>query len=252
MKIDLRNKVILVTGAGRGIGKAIASLAGSAGATVAVHAHSSLEKASALSNEIGNGSKAFSTDLADMIQTEALYHAVLSEFGKLDVLINNAGVAISSPPVTDNVQWLEDWNKTMAVNLTAMGLLCKLAIPDFIAHQGGIIINISSRAAFRGDTADYLAYAASKGGVVALTRSIARAWGKQNITAFGVAPGFTRTEMAQDFIDAYGEDYAIKDLALSELTTPKDVAQTVIFLASGLARHATGATIDINAGSYVR
>ncbi|MEM6526357.1 MAG: SDR family oxidoreductase, partial [Bacteroidota bacterium] len=117
---------------------------------------------------------------------------------------------------------------------------------------GGIIINISSRAARRGDTSDYLAYAASKGGLEAITKSIARAYGKKGITAFGVAPGFTRTDMAQDFIKAYGEDYVLNDLSLPELTEPKDIAQTVVFLASGLARHATGTTIDINAGSYVR
>ena len=87
--------------------------------------------------------------------------------------------------------------------------------------------------------------------MVALTRSIARGFGKQNIVAFNVAPGFTRTAMAQDFIDQYGEDYAVSDIALTRLTEPKDVAPTVVFLASGLADHATGATIDINAGSYV-
>ena len=85
-----------------------------------------------------------------------------------------------------------------------------------------------------------------------LTKSLARAYGKENITVFGVAPGFTRTDMAQDFIDTYGENYVVDDLALSELTEPKDIAQMVAFLASGLAKHATGTTIDINAGSYVR
>ena len=252
MKIDLTGKIVLVTGAGRGIGEAISTLAVRAGATVAVHANSSMHEARALSQKLGMGSKTFQADLSNMDEVEKLYTAVIAEYGQLDVLVNNAGIALSSPLETANSQWLADWNKTLAVNLAAVGLLCKLAITDFVKQKGGIIINISSRAAFRGDTSDYLAYAASKGGVVALTKSIARAYGKQDITAFGVAPGFTRTDMAQDFIDAYGEDYATTDLALPELTSPMDVAQTVIFLASGLARHATGTTVDVNAGSYVR
>ena len=114
-----------------------------------------------------------------------------------------------------------------------------------------IIINIASRAAFRGDTKDYMAYAASKAGVVGLTRSIARAYGKNGIKAFIVAPGFVRTEMAQSFTDEYGEEHALNDLALDQMTEPNDVAQFVVFLASGLANHATGGTFDINAGSYV-
>ena len=252
MKIDLAEKIILVTGASRGIGKAIATLAAEAGATLAVHANSSMVEAQALCEELGKNSKAFQADLKDMEAVQELYRSVIAEFGQLDVLVNNAGIAISSPLELDNPQWLEDWNTTLAVNLTASGLLCKLAIADFLKSEDGIIINISSRAAFRGDTPEYLSYAASKGGVVALTKSIARAYGKRGITAFGVAPGFTRTDMAQDFIDQYGEDHAMKDLALAELTLPSDVAQTVIFLASGLAKHATGTTIDVNAGSYVR
>jgi NAD(P)-dependent dehydrogenase (short-subunit alcohol dehydrogenase family) len=110
---------------------------------------------------------------------------------------------------------------------------------------------MASRAAFRGDTIDYLAYAASKGGMVSLTRSIARGFGKQNIKAFLIAPGFVRTEMAQEFIDFYGEEKTIADLALPKLTEPDDIAPLVVFLASGMADHATGGTFDINAGSYV-
>jgi 3-oxoacyl-[acyl-carrier protein] reductase len=115
----------------------------------------------------------------------------------------------------------------------------------------GRIINISSRAAFRGDTAEYMAYAASKAGVSALTKSIARAYGKDGIKAFNIAPGFVRTEMAKDFIEQYGEEFATSDIALERLTEPKDIAPMVTFLASGLADHATGCTIDINAASYV-
>jgi len=139
----------------------------------------------------------------------------------------------------------------MAVNLRAPAVLSRLAIEHFSAQGGGRIINISSRAAFRGDQPAYLAYAASKAGLVALTRSIARGFGKAGILAFNVAPGFTRTDMAKGFLDQYGEDYVAGDIALRTLTEPADIAPFVVFLASGLADHSTGCTIDINAASYV-
>ncbi|WP_317129010.1 SDR family NAD(P)-dependent oxidoreductase [Mangrovivirga cuniculi] len=113
------------------------------------------------------------------------------------------------------------------------------------------MINISSRAAYRGDTPDYLAYGASKGALVSLTKSIARAYGKDDIKAFEIAPGFTRTDMAQDFIDQYGENYALDDIALKNLTEPGDISPTIVFLLSGKADHLTGTSIDVNAGSYV-
>jgi NAD(P)-dependent dehydrogenase (short-subunit alcohol dehydrogenase family) len=137
------------------------------------------------------------------------------------------------------------------VNLRAVGLLCRAAIRHFGERGGGRIVTIASRAAFRGDTLEYLAYAASKGGLVALHRTIARGCGKQNIASFLIAPGFVRTDMAQDSIDRYGEDFVVKDLALPRLTEPEDLAPLVVLLASGLADHATGSTIDVNAGSYV-
>jgi NAD(P)-dependent dehydrogenase (short-subunit alcohol dehydrogenase family) len=110
---------------------------------------------------------------------------------------------------------------------------------------------VASRAAFRGDVPDYLAYAASKGGMVSLTRSIARAFGRDGITAFVVAPGYVRTDMAQAFLDRYGEAVGVRDLALDRMTEPDDLGPIVTLLASGLADHATGTTIDVNAGSYV-
>ena len=132
-------------------------------------------------------------------------------------------------------RWIDTWDETFAINTRAQGILCKKAVEVFKSNGGGKMINIASRAAFRGDTLDYLAYGASKGAIPALTRSIARYCGKDNIQAFCIAPGFVRTDMAQDFMDQYGEDYALDDIALNQLTEPKDLAPTVVFLASGLA-----------------
>ena len=251
MNIDLSSKTVLVTGGGRGIGAAAVCAFVEAGATVGLHYRADHAAASALANELGDKVVLLRADLAQAEACERLWREAVERLGHVDVLVNNAGVAVGSPNEPDSQTWLSDWERTMAVNLTAPGLLCRAAVAHFKSRGGGRIINISSRAAFRGDQPDYLAYAASKGGLVALTRSLARGYGKDGIAAFIVAPGFTRTEMAQDFIDQYGEDYAVNDIALSRLTEPKDIAPTLVFLASGLADHATGATIDINAGSYV-
>ena len=251
MTIDLSNFNILVTGSSRGIGKAICKQLAISGARLALHYNHHSDEANELALEVDNDSIAFKADLSHPAEVLQLYDDVMAEFGHLDVLINNAGIALSSDMDMDDLGWLADWQKTMHVNLDACALLSKKIIPHFVERGGGRIINIASRAAFRGDTPEYLAYAASKGGLVALTRSIARAFGKQGIKAFTMAPGFVRTDMAQDFMDQYGEAHALDDIALNELTRPQDLAPMATFLASGLADHATGCTIDINAGSYV-
>jgi 3-oxoacyl-[acyl-carrier protein] reductase len=250
--IDLTGQSVLVTGGSRGIGAAIARRLGAAGARVCVHYGAQKEAAETLAAAIGHGAFAVGADLADARSCALLWDEVQARCGKVDALVNNAGIAVESPLHLATAQWHTDWEKTMAINLTAPGLLCRSAIAHFQAQGGGRIVNVASRAAFRGDTPDYLAYAASKAGLVALTRSIARGFGKSDIKAFVLAPGFTRTEMAQAFIDRYGEDYAVSDIALRKLTEPDDIAPTVVFLLSGLADHATGSAIDLNAGSYVR
>ncbi len=251
MEISLKGKVVLVTGGSRGIGKAISEGLAKAGAAVAVHFNASHTAAEELCEELGNGAKSFQANLEDTKAILLLFEQVIIHYGRIDVLINNAGVAVSSDITNSDSDWLDDWEKTFAVNTRATGLLCKKAIEHFSSTDGGRIINISSRAAFRGDTMDYLAYGASKGAIPSLTRSIARHCGKQNIKAFNIAPGFVRTDMAQDFMDQYGESFALDDIALPELTEANDLVPMVVLLASGLADHATGSTIDINAGSYV-
>jgi 3-oxoacyl-[acyl-carrier protein] reductase len=252
MRIDLSGRAVLVTGGARGIGAAISRRFAQAGARVLVHYGAGRERAETLAAELGGGGLALGADLADPRAASQLWREAEAAAGRIDVLVCNAGVAVASPLDGDDGQWLSDWERTMAVNLTSVAALVRAAVPHFREHGGGRIVTVSSRAAFRGDTPDHLAYAASKGGLVALTKSVARGLGRDGIKAFGVAPGFTRTEMAQDFIDLYGEDFATRDLALPTLTEPDDVAPTVVFLASGLADHATGTTVDVNAGSYVR
>ncbi len=250
MKIDLHNKNILVTGASNGIGKGIAEALGNSGAKIAIHYNSNQQNASELARQIGNGSEVFQADLSDANSCEKLFNDVISRFNRLDAIINNAGTLIMSPLESEN--WIKDWDLTMATNLRAVGILCRMAIQHFQANGGGRIINIASRAAFRGDTPEFLAYAASKAGVVALSKSIARGFGSDNITCFTLAPGWVKTDMTKESIDKYGEHHILEGIALNRLTEPKDIAPIVILLASGLADHATGTTIDINAASYVR
>jgi NAD(P)-dependent dehydrogenase (short-subunit alcohol dehydrogenase family) len=249
MVVDLTGKNILVTGASRGIGKAITEQLLLSGAKVAAHYNSTPVKLSNINQELLDNLVPIKADLGNSAQTAKLFAAACKKLGRIDVLINNAGIALKCDPGAPD--FVEKWEATMAVNLRAVGILCTAATNHFISNRGGIIINISSRAAFRGDTADYLAYAASKGGIVALTRSIARAYGKQGIVAFNVAPGFVKTDMADEFIEAYGEGIVKDDIALVDLTQPKDLAPLITLLASGMANHATGGTFDVNAGSYV-
>lgn len=252
MEIKLDNKVILVTGGSRGIGRAVALQLGRSGAQVAVHYHRSREAAEEVVNQIPNG-HTFAANLEDPGQVAALFESVVDHFGRVDVLVNNAGIAEASPLDTTSPEWLTQWDRTQAVNLRAPAQLSRFCIAHWRKTQTpGKLIHIASRAAFRGDTPDYLAYAASKAGMVALSRSLARGLGKEGIVSFVIAPGFVRTDMAQPFLEAYGDDYATFDIALQKLTEPEDIAPMVCLLASGLADHATGTVIDINAGSYVR
>ncbi len=252
MQLSLENKVVLVTGGSRGIGKAIVECLAQAQATIAVHYSRNKVPAEALAEAAGHESKSFQADFADPLSVDRLAQEILDKYGKLDVLINNAGISLFESEEQSQEDWWQLWQQTLQVNLMASAQLCRAFIPHFRTQGGRRIIHIASRAAFRGDTPDYMAYAASKGGMVALSKSIARGYGKVGIKSFVVAPGFTRTDMAQQFIDKYGEDIVLNDLALNNLTEVEDIAPTVLFLASGLMDHATGCSIDINAGSYVR
>lgn len=256
MTVDLEGRVALVTGASRGIGWAVAEALAAAGATVALH-HSGRDPlaADALAGTCGHGSRAFAADLRQLEAPQALWEKVQAEYGRIDVLVNNAGVFRTAPLDAPLPDWLDAWEETLSVNLRAAAILCRAAARHAMEHTGdGIrvrVINVSSRAAFRGDDPEYLAYAASKGGLVALTKSLARGLGRTGLAAFGVAPGFTETDMAAEAIAEHGEALR-RQLALDRLTQPADIAPFVVLLASGLADHATGTTIDVNAGSYVR
>jgi len=251
--IDLNNKRILLTGASKGIGREVANYLIKMGAQVAVHYNTSKDSAETIiANCKKSNSKLFKADLSIESEVLGLFNAVEEEFKTIDVIILNAGVFIQHSTKLDVEDWLKVWRKTIEINLNAVGALTKLGIDHFRNNGGGRFIYIGSRAAFRGETEEYLAYAASKGGLTSLARSVARSFGKENIKSFIVSPGFTKTQMAESYIKKYGEEKILNEIALNELTRPEDIAPLIAMLSSGLMDHATGATIDINAGSHIR
>ncbi len=251
--IDLNNKRILLTGASKGIGEEAANYLMSMGAQVAVHYNTNKDSAEALVAKYNETkSKLFKADLSVESEVISLFKAVEKEFETIDVIILNAGIFIQHSTNQNIEEWLKVWKKTIEINLNSVGILTKLGIDHFRKNGGGSFIYIGSRAVFRGETEEYLAYAASKGGLTSLARSVARSFGKENIKSFIVSPGFTRTQMAESFIEKYGEERVLNEIALNELTKPEDIAPLIAMLSSGLMDHATGATIDINAGSHIR
>ena len=250
--MDLKGQNILVTGASQGIGRAMARELMAKGARVVVHYNSHRQAALDLIAEYPQTeSIALQAAMDQPGEVAKLFEQSLRRLGRLHTLIVNAGIFPPHKVSGDTDAWWEVWKRTLAVNLDAAGLLTKLGITHFRETGGGRFIYIGSRAAFRGETEDFLAYAASKGGLTSLARSVARSFGKDRITSFTIAPGFTRTAMAEPFIAAYGEETLLNEISLPELTLPEDISPLAAFICSGAMDHATGTVIDINAGSYM-
>lgn len=250
--IDLGGRVVLVTGAAGSIGSAIARTLTGVGGRVLVH---DLDEGAVarVVRELGDTAHGLTADLRDPAAAGRLWEEALAVHGRVDVLVNNAGIYPPAPLDLPLVDWVEVWDRSLAVNLTAPAILCRAAVGAFSAQPGGgIVVNMASRAAFRGEDPDYWHYAAAKAGLVAMTRTIARQYGRQGVTAFAIAPGYVDTPFNQAFADAFGVEAAAAQTGLGEVAQPQDIANVVAFLCSGLARHATGTTIDVNGASYVR
>jgi NAD(P)-dependent dehydrogenase (short-subunit alcohol dehydrogenase family) len=253
---DLSAKTILVTGASKGIGAAIARRLGEDGAYVVAHYGSDRDGAEAATARIPAERKLLvQADLGDLDAVERLWSASASWRGGLDVVVNNAAVMLWGGGIDQPVEaWDATWDETLRVNVLAPARLMRQAIPHFLDRGGGTIISISSWAAQRGVTnPDTMAYGASKAAIRAATQTVARAYAARNILAYIIAPGVVRTRLSQQFAETQGGEAVISaGLASGRWVEPEEIAHTVAFLAAGLAPQLSGATLDMNGASYIR
>lgn len=251
MSALLAGKTVLITGASRGIGAATARLCHKAGARALLHASAPGERPREVAAAVGQSpDDFFYEDLSRRGAGFALVERVLAKTGGLDGVVNNAGLYLASPLSGDVSAWDEGWEKTMAVNVRAPADICRAAIAHFRNAGGGTIVNIASRAGHRGDSVDNAAYAASKGAVLAMTKTFARGLGGENILVYAIAPGWVETRMAPQDIE--NRKRAVTEIPLGRVAQPEEVAAMAVFLLSGACPSATGATFDINGASYVR
>jgi 3-oxoacyl-[acyl-carrier protein] reductase len=233
--INLNGKVVLITGGSKGIGKACVKLFYRANADVAFTYYSGKKESEQL-EELLNG------------KGKIKAYNVFEDFGKVDILINNAG--IWEPGPIDDTS-LENWNRTIETNLTSMFLVTKEVVPIMKKNKFGRIINISSTAGQRGE-ANYSNYAASKGGMISFTKSLAAELGEYNITTNSVAPGWVYSEMTKTvFDDKDYEKNEIQKIPLKRIADAEDIAGPCLFLASDLAKHINGEILNVNGGSVL-
>ena len=230
---------ILLTGASRGIG-----------AATLVHLRNAGHQVVGQST-VGSDSL-IAADFIDPAAPRALWQTALAELVTIDVLINNAGVFEGVADDASDDEWHAVWGRTLGINLQASADLCRLAIAHFRETGGGRIVNVASRAAYRGDSPQHWQYAASKAGMVGMTKSIARGYAIENILAFAVCPGFVMTGMAEDYLASRGGEQLLADIPLGRVADPAEIAETIRWLATDAPPSATGAVIDVNGASFVR
>jgi 3-oxoacyl-[acyl-carrier protein] reductase len=251
--VDFQGRVVLVTGGSRGIGRAVAEQFATRGATVVVQFRADRRAADETLAALGGGRhQARQADVADPEQVRSLVGRVVEELGRIDVLVNNAGVYLEHPVLaTGYEEWQRIWRRTIETNLIGPANLIHAVVPHMVAAGGGRIVNVSSRGAFRGEP-DHPAYGASKAGLNSLGQSMARALGRHGIYVTTVAPGFVETDMAAPFLEGPAGDAVRAQSPLNRAATPEEVARVVVFLATPGAESTTGAVVDVNGASYLR
>ncbi|MBD3731161.1 MAG: SDR family oxidoreductase [Sphingopyxis sp.] len=226
---------IFITGASRGIGAAIADAL-------------TLDTTRVVALSSADG------DLSDPAVPDALWESGLDRLdGRIDILINNAGIFEANPIDTADADWLAAWDRTMQINLTASALLCRHAVRHWQDRgSGGRIVNIASRAAHRGDSPAHWDYAASKAGMVAMTKTIARSYAKEGILAFAICPGFTMTDMAGEALQGRSGEALLAEIPLGRVADPEEIGEMARWCALEAPASMTGAVLDANGASYVR
>jgi 3-oxoacyl-[acyl-carrier protein] reductase len=246
----LADRVVLVTGSSRGIGAEIAVKTGAEGAIVAVHygrSRDGADRTLARVREAGGDGDCFSADLADGAQAERLVVDVVARFGRIDGLVNNAGMDQRGPTLDLSP---DEWDRVIATNLSACFRTIRAALPVMLEQGGGSIVNIASRLGQMG-IPETAAYSAAKAGLIGLTRSLAREFGTRGVRINAVAPGVTLTEMTTDLVDSEAGKARLWDMALGRFGRADEVAEAVVFLLSDKASLFTGQTLNPNAGGYM-
>ncbi|MBI1807824.1 MAG: 3-oxoacyl-ACP reductase FabG [Ignavibacteria bacterium] len=249
--ISLQDKVSVITGGSRGIGAATAVLLAKAGSDIVlnyVRNHEHAANVAQIIRDLGRRVVVHQGNVADSREAGNLIERTILEFGKVDILVNNAGIWTYGE--IGNISE-EVWDETIDVNLKGVFNLCNTVVPHLKRNGGGKIINISSTAGQRGE-AFHSHYAASKGGIIAFTKSLATELASYNISVNAVAPGWVDTDLNDEvFANEQFREQVVESIPLKRIATSEDVAGAVIFLASDLARHVTGTTINVNGGSVL-
>ena len=253
-KTLLAGRTVLVTGASKGIGAEIAAGLGRAGAHVVAHYGSDRAGAEAATAEIPDDRKLLlGADLYEPGEAVRVWEAATA-WRPVDVLVNNAAVMEQVPFEGPLEQWHHGWERAWRINVLATADLTRAAVAHFVERGGGVIVTMSSWVAQRGPgSPSFAAYAATKAAVKALTQTVARHYGKDGVVAYSLAPGVVRTQLSEQAAELFGgEDVVLAGLAMGEMVPPSDLAELVVFLASGRVRHLTGATLDVNGATYIR
>jgi NAD(P)-dependent dehydrogenase (short-subunit alcohol dehydrogenase family) len=251
--MNFNDQAVLVTGASRGIGRAVARAFAERGARVAVHYHRRRDAAAETLKSLPGGPHAvMQADLADAAAIPPMIEAVVRELGRLDVVVNNAGIYEAHPILeVDYAAWREAWQRTLETNLVGPANVMYCAARHMAAHGGGRIVNISSRGAFRGEPR-MPAYGASKAGLNAMSQSLAQALAPHGVYVYVVAPGWVETDMAANALAGPEGDAIRAQSPLNRAAQPEEIAHAVVFLASPGAEYLTGAILDANGASYLR
>lgn len=254
MQFDFENKNVLITGGSRGIGKACCQLFAENGANVFFTFKTNKDAAEDTLNALsGSGNhQSYQLDITDPINTKEVFEKIISEHGKIDILINNAGVFVNHTLTEVSYEeWQESWQETLMTNLIGVSNLCYLAGHEMIKNGGGKIVNVSSRGAFRGEP-NHPAYGASKAGLNSFSQSLAQFLAPYNITVGVIAPGFVETDMAADVLNSEIGEQVKRQSPLNRVARPEEVANAIAFFAVEGVEYMTGGIIDVNGASYLR